>query len=127
MTARDVFRSKAFLVGVAQSVLWFALGVALMRQTPSFTKIFKDFGYGELPEVTIAVLQLGYMFINYWYLALLPILSYPFVNWGVTRLLSPHPVSLWLWRVATWTLPFLFAAIVVFALFRPLIVLITKP
>ena len=125
-TARDVFRSKAFLVGAAQSVLWIALGVVLMYQVPSFEKIFKDFGYGELPAMTVAVLQTGHFLIYYWYLGLLPILLWPFVNWGVLLLLSPNPISQQLWRVATWLLPFVCAAIIVFALFRPLIGLIVK-
>ena len=126
MTARDVFRSRAFIAGVVQSVLWIALGVALMHLVPSFAKIFKDFDYEDFSALTVAVLKLGYLLIYYWYLALLPILLWPFLNWGVTLLLSPHPVSLRLWRAATWTLPFLCAAVVVLALFRPLIGLVTK-
>ena len=128
-TARDVFRSKAFLVGVVQSALWIALGVALMHFVPSFEKIFKDFGYGELPAMTVAVLKLGNFLVcywNYWCLELLPILLWPFVNWGVVQLVSPNPISQQLWRVATWTVPFVCAAIVIFALLRPLIVLIDK-
>ena len=123
-TARDVFRSKAFLVGAAQSAAWIVLGVVLIYQVPSFEKIFKDFGYGELPSLTVVVMRLGNFLIYYWYLGLLPILLWPFVNWGVVQLVSPHPPLQHVWRVATWMLPFLFAAIAAFALLRPLIVLI---
>ena len=125
-TARDVFRSKAFIVGAAQSVLWAALGVVLMYQVPSFEKIFKDFGYGELPSLTVAVLTLGHVLIDYWYLGLLPIVLWPIVNWGIAHIVSSNLISQQLWRLSTWTLPFLCATIAEFALFRPLIVLVVK-
>jgi hypothetical protein len=123
-TVRDVFRSKAFLEGVAQSALWVALGVILVCQVPSFEKIFKDFGYGELPGLTVTVLHVGNILVYYWHLGLLPILLWPFVSWGVLQLASSHPILQHLWRVATWMLPFLCAAIAALALLRPLIVLI---
>jgi type II secretory pathway component PulF len=125
-TARDVFWSEAFITGVKQSALWIALGGALLHYISSFEKIFKDFGYNELPAMTVAVLTLGHFFAAHWYLGLLLILLWPLVNWGVERLVSPSPIAQELWHVATWTFPFLCAAMVAFALFRPLVVLIEK-
>ena len=125
-TVRDVFQSKAFLVGALQSVLWIAFGVGLMHFAKSFEKIFKDFGYSELPDMTVAVLTLGHFLICYWYLGLLIIVLWPFVTWAFVQLVSPRPISQELWYVATWTLPFACAGIVAFALHWPLITLITK-
>lgn len=125
-TARDVFRSKAFLVGIAQSVLWIALSAALMYHVSSFERVFKDFGYGELPVVTAVVLKLGHLLVQYWYVGLLPISLWPFAYWGVTQHLRSAPISQDLWHITTWGVPFVCAGMVVFALVRPLIVLITK-
>jgi type II secretory pathway component PulF len=120
---RDVFRSRAFIAGTVQSVLWLALGVALIHQAPSFDKIFKDFGV-ELPGLTIAVLKLGHFLVYLWYLCIPPIMLWPLVNWGVVQLVSPNRILQQLWRVATWTLPLVCAAIVACGLFLPLIKLI---
>jgi type II secretory pathway component PulF len=126
MAVADVFRSEAYRVGAKQSVLWSTLGMALMRAISSFEKIFKDFGYGELPAMTVIVLNVGHFLVSYWYLGLLPIFLWPFMNWAVVSLMSENPVSQRLWRVAMWYLPFVCAAFVLFALFRPLITLTVK-
>jgi len=123
-TARDVFRSQAFLVGAAQSALWIALGAAFTYLAQSFEKIFKDFNCC-LPAVTVAVLTLDHFLTCYWYLGVLLIVLWPLVSWGVV-LVSPSPNSRQLWYVTTWTLPFVCAAVVIFALVRPLIVLIDR-
>jgi type II secretory pathway component PulF len=112
-------------MGASQSVLWIALGVALMRVVPSFEKVFKDFGT-ELPALTVAVLYFGHFLVSYWYLGLLLVLLWSFLNSGIVVLLSPNPFLQRLWRIATWTLPFVCAAIVAVAFFRPLVVLIDK-
>jgi hypothetical protein len=123
MTARDVFRSKAFLAGTAQSVLWTALGVALVYKGPSFAKIFKDFSC-NLPEMTIAVLKTSYTLTYYWHFALLPIIAWPFVNWGIVSVLSPRPevvIPRRLWYFATWGVMLLTVVFTFVALFLPLI------
>jgi hypothetical protein len=163
-TARDIFRSPAFRVGAMQSALWVGVGGGLMHLVSSFEKIFKDFGC-HLPDMTIAVINLSYFLVNFWYLGLLAVLLWPFAYWGVAQLLSPRrgdcpdfcvsraPTEGWsgtvpfdagttspdtefrtvlrriaqgLWCLATWTFPFACSAFVLFALYRPLIVLIDK-
>ena len=81
-TERDVFHSRAFAVGVAQSVVWIGLGVAALNVVPNFEKIFRDFNT-KLPDMTIAVLNFSHFLGHYWYLAPLPVLAWPFVNWGI--------------------------------------------
>ena len=89
-TDRDVFHSRAFAVGIAQSVLWVALGVATLIVVPKFEKMFRDFNT-RLPDMTLAVLNFSHFLGCYWYVAFLPVLLWPFVNWGIVCLLSPRP------------------------------------
>jgi type II secretory pathway component PulF len=100
--------------------------VAVVKAVASFEKIFKDFGYSELPTMTVAVLNIGTFLGHHWYVGLLLVILWPLANWGVVSLMSKNPVSQRLWRVATWSLPFVCVAFVVFALFRPLITLVAK-
>jgi hypothetical protein len=125
VTPREVFRSRAFIEGAVQSVLWIALGVALMHLATSYAKIFMDFRC-ELPDLTIVVLNLSYFLTHYCYLGLLPILLWPLVNWGALSALSPNPISQTLWRVATWSLPLVCTVLVVFAIICPLVNLVVK-
>ena len=123
-TDRDVFHSRAFAVGIAQSVLWVALGVATLIVVPKFEKIFRDFNT-KLPEMTLTVLNVSHFLGHYWYLALLPVLLWPFVNWGIVALLSPRPDVVFpkqLWYCATWAIILLVVMCAVVALFLPLIV-----
>ncbi|MGD0900879.1 MAG: hypothetical protein ABR915_23855 [Thermoguttaceae bacterium] len=123
---RDVFRSGAFAVGIAQSVVWVVLGVATLNVVPKFERIFRDFGT-QLPDLTLAVIGFHHLLSHYWYLALLPALAWPFVNHGVVSLLSPRPevvIPKRLWYFATWIIILLLVMFAVIALFRPLIVLI---
>lgn len=122
-TDRDVFRSKAFAVGVAQSVAWTALGVVALMVIPKFDGIFKDFGV-KLTYMTVAVLDLGYFLKHYWYLALVLVILWPFVNYGVVALLSPRPdvvLPKRLWYFATWVVILLVIMFALIALFVPLI------
>ena len=126
-SGRDVFHSRAFAVGIAQSVLWVALGVATLIVIPKFEKIFRDFNT-MLPEMTVAVLSFSHLFGHYWYLAFLPVLLWPFVNHGVVALLSPRPdvvAPRRLWYFVTWAVIFVVVMVAVAALFLPLIVLIS--
>ena len=91
-TGRDVFHSRAFAVGVAQSVFWVALGVAALIVVPKFEKVFRDFNT-KLPDMTIALLNFGHFLGHYWYLALLPVLLWPFVNWDIVASCRHAPMS----------------------------------
>ncbi len=53
---QDVFHSRAFAVGIVQSVLWGALGVAALIVVPKFEKVFRDFN-AKLPDITVSVLN----------------------------------------------------------------------
>jgi len=123
-TERDVFRSGAFAVGIAQSVVWVALGVVTLNVVPRFETIFRDFGV-KLPDITIAVLTFGNFLAHYWYVALVPVLVWPFMNYVVVSLLSPRPevvIPKSLWYMATWAAILLVVLFAVVALFLPLIV-----
>lgn len=122
-TGRDVFGSRAFAVGVAQSVVCVALGAVAMTVVSDFEKIFADFGT-TLPTMTIIVISFTRFLIHYRYVALLPALVWPFVNWGIVSLLSPRPevvIPRWLWYTATWLVILLVVALAVVALVLPLI------
>ena len=122
-TDGDIFHSRAFAVGIAQSVIWVVLGVVALNVVPNFDKIFRDFNT-KLPDMTIAVLNFGHFLSRYWYLALLPVLLWPFVNHGVVALLSPRPevvIPKRLWYFATWAIILVVIMFAVVALFVPLI------
>jgi hypothetical protein len=106
-----------------QSVVGIALVLAASIVLPKFEKVFRDFNT-RLPDVTIAVLDFGQFLSRHWYLALLPVLLWPFVNHDVVALLSPRPevvVPKRLWYFATWAAILLVVAFAVVALFVPLI------
>jgi len=122
-TRRDVFGSRAFAVGVVQSVISVVLGVVALYVVPNFEKIFADFGT-TLPTMTIILICFTRFLSRYWFLAFLPILLWPVVNHGVVSLLSPRPevvIPRWLWYIATWMALVLIVVLAVFALFVPLI------
>lgn len=124
---RSMFGSPDFDAGLAQSAVWLTLGVAALFVVSKFEQIFQDFGT-SLPSMTIALLDLTHLLSRYWYLALLPVISWPFVNWGIVFLLSPRPEVVLprrLWYFATWGVILLVVVFAMFALFRPLIVLIS--
>ncbi len=121
---QEVFHSRAFTVGIVQSVLWVALGVAALIVVPKFEKVFRDFNT-KLPDITVTVLNASHFLGSYWYLALLPVLLWPFMNHGVVALLSPRPdvvIPKRLWYFATWVVILLTIMFAVVALFAPLIV-----
>lgn len=123
---QDVFHSRAFAVGIVQSVLWVALGVAALIVVPKFEKVFRDFN-AKLPDITVSVLNASHFLGCYWYLALLPVLLWPFVNHGVVALLSPRPdvvIPKQLWYFATWIVILLAVMFAVVTLFAPLIVVV---
>ena len=125
-TDRDVFHSKGFAIGIAQSVVGFALLVAALNVVPRFEKVFRDFNT-NLPDMTLAVLCVSQFLSHYWYLAFLPVLLWPFVNHGVVAILSPRPEVVAprrLWYFATWAAILLVVMVAVVALFLPLIVLV---
>lgn len=120
-------RSRDLVIGVVQSVVAIGLGVVALKVVPQFEKIFADFGT-TLPTMTIIVISLGRFLAFYWYLLVLPVLLWPFVNWGIVSVLSPRPEVVMprrLWYFVTWVFILLVVAFAVFALFRPLVVLIT--
>lgn len=138
--SRDVFRSRAFFVGIKQAVLWIALGVAAVIAVPNLEVCYAGLGYGnarldwaKLPDTTVAIVNFTHLLGRFWYLALLPVLVWPFVNYGVVSFLSPSPevvmpkrllylIPRQLWSIATWLIPIAVAIIGVAALFMPLIV-----
>ncbi len=119
---RGIFASRAFAVGVAQAVLWTALGMVVMRIVPHFLKIFADFGT-PLPDITIALIFFTRFLIRFWFVALLPVLCWPFLNCGIVSLLSLLPgrrILKRLWYFATWLALLVVVVLVVVALFLPL-------
>jgi hypothetical protein len=118
---QDLFHSRAFAVGIVQSVLWGALGVAALIVVPKFDEVFRGFNT-KLPDITVTVLNASHFLGCYWYLALLAVLSWPFVNHGVVALLSPRPdivIPKRLWYFATWVVILLAIMFAVVALFDP--------
>jgi type II secretory pathway component PulF len=125
---QGIFASGAFVVGVVQAALWIALGVTGLRVVRAFEKIFHDFG-AELPGMTIVLIQFTQFLRHFWYLAFLLVVSWPLVNWSIVSALSPRPevvIPRRLWYFVTWAALILTLQFAVVALFRPLIILITK-
>lgn len=124
---RTIFRSAALHMGIAQSVAAFALVVGALTVVPKFEKFFGDFGT-KLPNATRVILDVSHFLRSYWYLAILPVLVWPFANLVIVRLLTRRPeivVPRRLWYTTVWAILYLMVLFAVFALFRPLIVLIT--
>ncbi len=100
-------------------MVWVLLGVALLNVVAKFEKIFQDFKT-DLPATTIALINFCHWLRCYWYLAVLLVLVWPFLNYGIVSLLSPLPgvvLPRRLWHVATWLV---ILAVILFALFAPL-------
>ena len=74
--------------------------------------------------MTILVINVARFLGLYWYLLVLPVLLWPFVNWGIVSVLSPRPevvIPRRLWYFATWGVILLVVMFAVVALFVPLI------
>lgn len=102
-----------------QSVVAIGLGITALRVEPQFEKIFKNFG-AKLPDMTILVINVVRFLGWYWYLLVLPVLLWPFVNWGIVSVLSPRPEVVMprrLWYFATWGVILLVVIFAVVALF----------
>ena len=122
-TERSVSRSWDFVFGIAQSVVAIGLGITGLRVVPQFVRAFKDFG-AKLPDMTILVISLWRFLGFYWYLLVLPILLWPFVNWGIVSVLSPRPevvMAKRIWYCVTWGVMLLIVVFTVIALCVPLI------
>jgi type II secretory pathway component PulF len=121
---RDIFRSRAFVVGTVQSVVWVVLGAGIVRMVDGIEKIFQDFD-AQLPIATMLLLSVSHLLARYWYAAFLPLIAWPFANFGVVALLSRRKglsVLTVLWYTATWILFVLVFAYAAIALLLPLIV-----
>lgn len=120
---QNMFRSRAFLVGLAQSVLWITLGVAAIVLVPRFWHIYDEYKTC-LPEITKA-LQLCMIFLNhFWFLVLPLVLCWPFINLGIVSLLSLWPggrVRERLWYLATWLVLLIAVVFAVVASFLPFV------
>ena len=87
-----------------------------------FIKIFRDFNT-NLPGMTIAVIRFTNFLASYWYLALLLVCLWPFVNWGIVSVLSPSPevvIPRRLWYCLTWLIIFLIPVFAMVTLYLPL-------
>ena len=76
--------------------------------------------------MTLAVINFTHFLSRHWYVAFLPVLLWPFVNWGIVCLLSPRPdvvAPRRLWYFATWGIILVAVMVAVAALFLPLITL----
>jgi type II secretory pathway component PulF len=127
-SGRNVFRFRGFVVGVAQSLLLVALGAAALKVVPNFEKVFRELK-SDLPDTTIAVLDSCHFLRQHWYPAFLLVLMWPFVDYGVVSLLWRRPELVGLrrlWYFTTWGVIVVVALFAMFALFRPLLVLITS-
>jgi type II secretory pathway component PulF len=110
-------------------VIWVVLGVVAMSLVPKYEKIFHDFG-ASLPGMTVFLFNFNHVLGHYWYLAVSPLLVWPFVNYSVVSLLSPGPevvIPKWLWYFATWGVILLVVVFAVVAIVLPLIELFTPP
>ncbi len=121
-TERTVSRFRGFVIGVAQSVVAIGLGVTALKVVPQFEKVFRDFD-AKLPDMTKAVVILSRFLGFYWWLLILPVLLWPFVNWGIVSVLSPRPevvIPKRIWYCATWGTMLLIVVFTVVALWVPL-------
>jgi hypothetical protein len=120
---QSVFASRGYWYGVAQAAVWGFLVLAAIKAGREFGHIFRDFGT-KLPELTEVVLMVSNWLAHYWYLALLALLLWPFVNWGIVNLLSQSPRAAalkWLWYFATWLATLIVVVFAAYGLFIPLI------
>jgi type II secretory pathway component PulF len=119
---QNVFRSRHFLMGIVQGLLWLALWLALIKLTGAFELIFADFGV-KLPAPTEQVLVLGNWLGHYWYLCPLPVFLCPWLNWTISRFVASRSKAeplrrLWLFLV--WLAPFVILALAVVCFLGPL-------
>ena len=70
-------------------VTFLIVGFLMYYIMPKFKKIFDDFGT-ELPGITIGLIQLSDMGINYWYIFLLPVLYIPLIIYLFALAASYH-------------------------------------
>lgn len=124
-TEHSVSHVRDFVIGIAQSVAAIALGIIALRIVPQCEWTFKDFGV-ELPEMTMHTIRLSHFLDLYWHLLVLPVLVWPFVNWGIASVLSPRPevvIPRRVWYCMTWGAMFLIVVFIGIALLVPLITL----
>ena len=103
-TERSVSHVRDFIIGIAQSMVLIALGVVALKVVPQFEKTFMDFG-AKLPEMTMLTISVSRFLGLYWYLLVLPVFVWPFVNWGIASVLSPRPEVVLpkrIWYCVTW-------------------------
>ena len=114
------------------TVLFFALGtlicfVAVMtRIVPGVEKIFIDFD-ATLPVMTQIVIMASHFLVRYWWLMLLLVI--PLFLWllSTSRTVSANTLNLLSLLLGFFTIAgILVSACILFALFRPLIILITE-
>lgn len=117
----------AFFMGMAQAILWAAVGLWLGVVAVKFQGMFADFGT-ELPTLSVAVLTLAAIVARFWYVTVVLCCVWPLVSLGIVRLLSLKPeVTLprRIWYVVSWAAPLLLAVLTVAGIVLPMATLMS--
>ena len=122
-TERSVSHVRDFIIGIAQSMVTIGLGITALRVVPQFERTFMDFSV-KLPEMTMLTISVSRFVGLYWFLLVLPVFVWPFVNWGIASVLSPRPevvIPRRIWYCVTWGAMLLIVVFAGIALWIPLI------
>lgn len=128
ITGRKVFGSAPFVIGVIQSAACLGLGVGAMHIVSPFERILQDFGTA-MPTTTRVVLSVTHILDHYWYLAILLLIAWPWINHAAVSTLSPRPeivVPRRIWYHVTSIGVLLFFVLAVIAVLLPLVDLCSR-